>query len=73
MVGFLEAIYVRENHRRRGVARALVQAIEEWTIKRGCSELASDAFLTNAQSHHMHAALGFSETERVVYFRKILR
>ena len=32
----------------------------------------SDALLENAESHHMHAGLGFEETERVVYFRKEL-
>ena len=71
-VGFLEAIYVREPWRRQGVARALVGAVEAWTRARGCSELASDAFLNNRQSHALHQALGFSETERVVYFRKVL-
>jgi aminoglycoside 6'-N-acetyltransferase I len=38
----------------------------------GCSELASDARLENSASHAMHRALGFSETQRVVYFRKAL-
>ena len=71
-VAFLEAIYVRENARRKGVARALILAVENWARSRGLSELASDAFLANSQSHRMHQALGFSETERVVYFRKNL-
>jgi aminoglycoside 6'-N-acetyltransferase I len=71
-VAFLEGIYVREEARHSGVARALVAAIENWARSKGLSELASDAFLTNSQSHRMHAALGFSETERVVYFRKSL-
>jgi aminoglycoside 6'-N-acetyltransferase I len=38
----------------------------------GCSEFASDTLLDNVESHKFHAALGFQETERVVYFRKIL-
>lgn len=71
-VGFLEGIYVREAWRGQGVARALVQAVEDWTRALGCTELASDAWLSDANSHRMHEALGFSETERVVYFRKIL-
>jgi aminoglycoside 6'-N-acetyltransferase I len=71
-VGFLEGIYVKEGHRRRGVARALCRAVEEWVRAHGCSELASDAFLDNDTSHRMHGALGFAETERVVYFRKLL-
>jgi aminoglycoside 6'-N-acetyltransferase I len=34
--------------------------------------LASDALLDNGASHAMHRALGFEETERVVFFRKPL-
>ena len=71
-VGFLEGIYVREASRGRGVARALVQAVENWTCSNGCRELASDAWLDDIHSHRMHAGVGFSETERVVYFRKSL-
>jgi aminoglycoside 6'-N-acetyltransferase I len=71
-VGFLEGIYVRQASRARGVARALVKAVEDWTLSRGCRELASDAWTDDTNSHAMHARLGFSETERVVYFRKSL-
>jgi aminoglycoside 6'-N-acetyltransferase I len=38
----------------------------------GCRELASDALLQNTAAHDVHAALDFEETERVVYFRKVL-
>jgi aminoglycoside 6'-N-acetyltransferase I len=69
-VAFVEGIYVTPNQRRRGVARALIAAVEDWARQQGLSELASDALLDNAQSHAMHEALGFGETERVVYFRK---
>ena len=71
-VAFLEGIYVREDRRRRGVARLLVRAVEDWAKSVGCSELASDADIRNDTSHRMHGALGFEETERVVYFRKLL-
>lgn len=71
-VAFVEGIYVVPGQRRRGVARAMIAAVEDWARQRGLSELASDALLDNAQSHAMHEALGFGETERVVYFRKTL-
>jgi aminoglycoside 6'-N-acetyltransferase I len=71
-VGFLEAWYVAADHRGRGVGRTLIAAVEAWTRERGCSELASDALLDNTGSHAAHAACGFEETERVVYFRKVL-
>jgi len=71
-VGFLEGIYVAPLFRRRGVAASLVRAVEQWTLAQGASELASDALIDNVDSHRMHAALGFEETERVVAFRKRL-
>lgn len=71
-VAFLEGIYVVPDQRRKGVAAALVAAVAEWGLRAGCSELASDALLDNEISHALHRALGFSETERVVYFRKEL-
>jgi aminoglycoside 6'-N-acetyltransferase I len=72
-VGFLEGIYVEPDWRKRGIARGLVEAVKRWTLERGCSELGSDALLDNHISHRMHNALGFEETERVVYFRQVLR
>jgi len=72
-VAFLEGIYVAPEHRRHGTARQLVTAVEDWARARGCSEFASDAGIDNIDSHTMHAALGFAETQRVVYFRKALR
>jgi aminoglycoside 6'-N-acetyltransferase I len=66
--GFLEGIYVLPPFRRQGIARALVQGAAEWAQANGCSEFASDALLDNHESHAMHRALGFSETERVVCF-----
>ena len=72
-VAFLEGIYVEEAFRKRGVAALMVEEVTRWAISQGVSELASDADISNADSHRMHAALGFEETERVVYFRKVLR
>lgn len=71
-VGFLEGLYVAPAFRRQGIAAQLVQVAEQWAKKQGCSEMASDALLENTTSHAMHRALGFAETERVVYFRKPL-
>ncbi len=71
-VAFLEGIYVRVGQRKRGIARLLIQAVEDWGKQRGCSEFASDADIGNEVSRRMHAALGFAETERVVFFRKPL-
>ena len=71
-VAFLEGLYVDPAHRRRGAARALCAAAAAWGAAAGCSELGSDADLANTASQALHRALGFDETERVVFFRKRL-
>jgi aminoglycoside 6'-N-acetyltransferase I len=70
---FLEGLYVAPAHRRGGIARALVAAVAGWGQGRGLTEFASDAPLDNVASHALHMALGFAETERVVFFRRRLR
>jgi aminoglycoside 6'-N-acetyltransferase I len=69
-VAFLEGIYVLPEYRRSGVATTLVQQVEDWAKQFSCTEFASDAAIDNTISHAMHRALGFQETERVVYFKK---
>jgi aminoglycoside 6'-N-acetyltransferase I len=71
-VAFIEGIFVVPDWRRRGAARCLCDAIEEWAASLGCSELASDTDLGNRGSQRMHGALGFEETERVIFYRKLL-
>ena len=71
-VAFLEGIYVAPDCRRLGIARGLVAAVQDWARAQGCTEFASDAALDNLASQQMHGALGFSETRRVVYFRKVV-
>lgn len=71
-VAFVEGIYVMPECRRQGIAGALIAVVEQWAREQGLRELASDALLENSQSHAMHVALGFSQTERVVYFCKPL-
>jgi aminoglycoside 6'-N-acetyltransferase I len=69
-VAFLEGIYVVPHARLKGIARALVARAEHWAVSVGCTEFASDARLENVASYAMHRCLGFSETDRVVYFHK---
>jgi aminoglycoside 6'-N-acetyltransferase I len=72
-VAFLEGLYVEPTFRRQGLARALVAMAGEWGRAAGCAEFASDIHADNDLSHATHLALGFAETERVIYFRKSLR
>jgi aminoglycoside 6'-N-acetyltransferase I len=71
-VAFLEGIYVAPEVRRAGIARRLADKVAAWGRSLGCTEFASNALLDNLASHRFHRAIGFAETERVVYFRKDL-
>ena len=71
-VAFLEGIWVEPPLRRQGIGRLLVEHIEAFAVARGFREIGSDALLDNEASHAAHRDWGFSETERVVYFRKAL-
>ena len=71
-VAFLEGLYGAPAFRKQGIAAMLVKTAEQWAREQGCTEMASDALLDNTASQAMHRALGFVETERVVYFRKLL-
>jgi aminoglycoside 6'-N-acetyltransferase I len=71
-VVFIEGLYVIPQARRCGIARQMIKAVAAWGYAQGCSEMASDAAITNLASHAFHHAAGFVETERVVYFRKAI-
>lgn len=71
-VGYLEAIFVRPERRRQGVARALLAACEGWAAAQGCREFASDCELTNEESRQFHRGVGFAEANRIVCFVKPL-
>jgi len=71
-VPFLEGLWVDPGFRGRKIGKKLISAVESWAIKRGFREIGSDALISNKVAHCAHAAYGFEETERVVYFRKSL-
>ncbi|MBD5084289.1 MAG: GNAT family N-acetyltransferase [Clostridiales bacterium] len=71
-VGYLEGIYVREEYRGRGLAKALLSACEGWAGEHGCTEFASDCELDNGGSIAFHLGAGFTEANRIVCFTKRL-
>jgi aminoglycoside 6'-N-acetyltransferase I len=71
-VPFLEGIFVREEFRRHGIGARLMAHVEEFVAARGFAEIGSDTDIANRASHAAHRGWGFVETERVVYFRKVL-
>jgi aminoglycoside 6'-N-acetyltransferase I len=71
-VPYLEGWYVRPLYRGSGVGRALMTFAEQWALKQGHTELASDAELENTLSIALHGKLGFREVGRGVHFVKAL-
>ncbi len=71
-VGYLEAIYVADSCRRKGIARELLAACEDWAGSMGCLEFASDCELNNMQSLRFHLGTGFKEAGRIICFVKTL-
>jgi len=67
-VGYIEGIYVREEFRHRGIAKALVEFAKEWSRDHGCTELASDCIITNDVSRQFHNNVGFKEANTIVCF-----
>lgn len=71
-VGYLEGIFVKEEHRKRGYAKELLTACERWAKEQGCSEFASDCELNNSESLAFHLKNGFNEANRIICFKKVL-
>lgn len=71
-VGYLEAWFVDEKLRGKGIAGALTETAEDWARGKGCTDMASDTWLENAVSIRAHAKMGYSEVERLVHFVKKL-
>lgn len=71
-VAFLEGIFVEPAQQRRGIARARCAVLERWAVARGGTELASDAPFENDAGRDFHRSVGFTPTERVIFYQKEL-
>ena len=71
-VGYLEGIFVEEHYRKQGYAKKLLAACESWAKEQGCTEFASDCELDNIGSLQFHMAMGFTEANRIICFKKKL-
>ena len=63
---WVDELWVDEDVRRRGVARALMTAFEDWAADRGAVQVT----LATTRAGALYAALGY--TESAVYWKKDL-
>lgn len=71
-VGYLEGIYVKAEHRKKGIGKKLLTQCEEWAKSKGSREFASDCELNNTESLKFHLQIGFEEANRIICFKKNL-
>lgn len=71
-VGYLEGIYVKDTHRKQGIARKLVSVCEDWSRFMNATEFASDVELSNEASALFHEKVGFIEANRIICYAKKL-
>lgn len=71
-VGYLEGIFVIEGFRRKGFAKQLLFACENWAKEQGSKEFASDVEIDNQDSLRFHLNSGFQEANRIICLTKKL-
>ena len=58
----IRSVYVLDEHRRKGVAKALLESVLDWGRKSGCVE-ADLNVLSGNPAFHLYKELGFRESE----------
>lgn len=71
--GYIEGVYVKPEHRRKGYSAKLVEVGEKWLIQKGCKQIGSDIHLDNQVSYDFHIGMGFKESSRLIAFIKDLK
>ena len=69
---YVEALFVKEEFRKIGIASKLLKKGEDWAKAKGLTQMASDTEIDNHRSIQFHNKAGFSEVNRIVCFIKNL-
>ena len=61
-LGFIYNVYVHTGHRRRGLAKALMLALQQWAVERGLGAIALHA---SEDGQPLYEALGYQPTNEM--------
>ena len=60
------------NYRRRGIARLLVQKVEEWALINNCQTVCLRSNITRKNAHNFYENMGYKNTKHSLEFSKKL-
>ena len=69
----LAGIYISQGYRQWGLDKKLLNAVEKWAKEHSLNEINASININEKRSISNYKSLGFSETERVVFFRKTIK
>ena len=69
-VGYIEGLFVKPEHRKKGIGYALYNMGANWAKKKGTTEIGTDCTISNRVSFDFLLNLGFEEANRVICFIK---
>lgn len=72
-VGYLEAIYVKPEHRKKDIAKKLCRIAEQWASEKGCTQMGSDTWEWNKKSIAFHLHIGYKKEDTLVHFIKEIK
>ncbi len=68
----LQALVVSPHHRRHGAGRALVAAVEAWSLQRGVTTMIVRSNIVRTESHAFYPGLGYARTKTQHVYSKLL-
>jgi GNAT superfamily N-acetyltransferase len=66
-------LVVEEALRGQRIGAVLMQAVEDWTLKKGCASISLRSNVIRTQAHKFYEQIGYSVFKSMVAFRKVLR
>jgi ribosomal protein S18 acetylase RimI-like enzyme len=68
-VAFVAQLVVKDEHRKRGVGRALMETAAAWARERDCTEITLNVFEFNEPAQRLYRSLGYETVSRWMEFK----